>query len=147
MDLDSFYEKEFKDYSLKPENFCNICYCEHDSSSVVLKCNHKYHYECILHSYKINNTKKKRACPYCRSDGGYLPLLKDTKPEKNIHREYTTWLNKDKKQNSKSCKQCIGVVMNGPNKNSRCVNKATKGDYCGMHKKQKEKGISYDNLD
>ena len=142
MDLDSFYEKEFKDYSLEPDNFCNICYCEHDSNSIVLKCKHRYHYECILNSYKLNNTKKPRTCPYCREDGGYLPLIQDIKPVKNIHREYTKWLSNKK---NKSCQQCIGVILNGPNKNSRCNSKAKNGEYCGMHKKQKEKGINYKN--
>lgn len=142
MDLDSFYEQEFQDYEERPDKFCNICFCEHDSTSIKLKCGHLYHYECIKISYKMNVTKFPRGCPYCREDGGFLPLLENIKPEKGIHREYTSWL----KNKEHICyKQCIGIIKNGPNKNSRCHNKTT-GNYCGMHKKQQQKGITYKNF-
>ena len=141
MDLESFYEKEFSKYEESPDNFCNICFCEHDDTSVKLKCGHKYHYSCIKDSYVINNTKKKRCCPYCRKDGGYLSLINDEKPIKGIHREYQV-----------NYKRCIGIIMNGENANTRCTGKCNfideKGnltEYCKRHKSQFKKNISETN--
>ncbi|MAE86720.1 MAG: hypothetical protein CMB80_28555 [Flammeovirgaceae bacterium] len=69
------------------DEFCGICLDEFENKPITLKCKHKYCYECILQSY-MNNINKKRECPYCRSQGGYLPLPPDTKPIKYIHIEY-----------------------------------------------------------
>tara|TARA_Y100001970_G_C14152437_1_gene813505 strand:- start:772 stop:1215 length:444 start_codon:yes stop_codon:yes gene_type:complete len=74
-------------------DMCGICLEEFNSLSpdniiVTLKCNHKYCYECIYDSY-INN-KEKRQCPYCRKNGGYLPLPESETPTKYIHKEYVS---------------------------------------------------------
>lgn len=132
MNLENFYEKEFKDYSESPDKYCNICYCEHDSTSLKLNCGHEYHYECILHSYKLNNIKKKRWCPYCRKYGGYLPLL-DNEPQKDIHVEY---YNSSTLEVTKHT-HCCAVIKSGPNKNLKCNKLTLKNyNYCGIHKKK-----------
>ena len=139
MDLDSFYEEEFNQYSKEPDNFCNICFSEHDHSSVQLLCGHKYHYQCIKDSYKINNTKNTRSCPYCRKDGGYLRVMDDDIPEFGIHKEFNT-----------NYVSCIGIVMSGTYKNTRCSNKCNLKDdngnltnYCKRHKNQYKNNIFY----
>ena len=89
-------EEKFDD-----SNMCLICYDTYDEKSkvndkhkcVTLKCNHKFHYECIYITYK--SQKKPRVCPYCRKDGGYLPLIPGQIPQRFIHKEYTK-LNNDK---------------------------------------------------
>jgi len=73
---------------------CGICLEDLiDVDNVIqLKCSHKYCYECIFNSYytpyKSFNKKKHRECPYCRKNGGYLPLPENTLPFKDIHKEY-----------------------------------------------------------
>ena len=145
MDLDSFYEKEFDEYSKDPDNFCNICYSEHDASSIQLRCGHKYHYQCIKDSYKINNTKKPRSCPYCRKDGGYLRVMNDDIPELGIHKE---------KEFENDYKRCFGIIMSGHYKNTRCTSKCNLLDengnltnYCKRHKKQYKNKISFKDLE
>ena len=41
-------------------------------------------------TYKMN---KKKECPYCRSDGGYLKLKDGMVPLFNIHREFDDYVN------------------------------------------------------
>ena len=71
---------------------CGICLDDllPENNIITLKCNHKYCYECIYQSYLKN--KIKLQCPYCRKNGGYLPLPPSTIPKKNIHKEYSTYL-------------------------------------------------------
>ena len=139
MDLDSFYDQEFNEYEENPEEFCNICFSKHDNSSIRLKCGHKYHYNCIKDSYIINNTHKKRCCPYCRKEGGYLTLMEGDIPIKGIHREYQV-----------NYKRCIGIIMSGEYSQTRCTGKCNfvdengnLTDYCKRHKNQYKKKISY----
>ena len=78
------------DENFDDTNICLICYDKLDNNVSILKCNHKFHYECIHMTYK--NSKKKK-CPYCRSDGGFLELPKGTIPEYSIHKEYSSYRN------------------------------------------------------
>ena len=90
---------------------CYIC-CDtlNDTDDIVeLKCNHKFHINCILMSYK---KAKNKLCPYCRQPGG-------TVIEKNI-------------QNIQYCK---AIISSGINKGCVCTNKAKYNNYCGKHKK------------
>ena len=89
-----------------------------------LKCNHEFHLDCIYNSYKFSFSTKKRECPYCRKEGGYLPLkTEDMVPLKNINKEY-----KQKITNSCSILKkkyvvkeiCKGITKCGQN----CKNKA-----------------------
>lgn len=75
-------------------NDCDICGAELNNS-VTLKCKHKFCYECVLEWYIECQTRHKtgsqaqyicRSCPYCKSDGGYLPRISKTGPYiKGIH--------------------------------------------------------------
>ena len=137
MDLDSFYEQEFEEYSKDPDNFCNICYEKHNSNSIKIKCGHKYHYECIKDSYKvkhssINKKKSLRKCPYCRQDGGYLPLLEGYQIDTDIHIK-----------KPKNYKQCNATIMSGEKINTRCTSQCNFLDlsgnltnFCKRHKNQ-----------
>jgi hypothetical protein len=59
------------------EEVCSICgdslkkhYCQK------LKCNHGFHYECLMKSFKgMKNTD----CPYCRSKNNKLPIVNGLK--------------------------------------------------------------------
>jgi len=62
---------------------CSICNLAIDASTLhTLKCNHKFHYDCIFGWYKTcadkfmsnSNNFKCQTCPYCRKKGGWLPL-------------------------------------------------------------------------
>lgn len=62
-------KEEDLDYKIDiKENFitCPICFDEYseEEKSILLVCNHFYHYKCLLEAYK-NNIKK---CPMCRID-------------------------------------------------------------------------------
>ena len=110
---------------------CSVCYdmIEENEQGIRLKCGHTYHYDCILLSYQMK-TDKKRECPYCREDGGYLPLLDNQKPIKDIHKE---WLVENK--NYGYFGRCIAITKSGKNKGKRCMCKANGSDkYCGRHR-------------
>ena len=86
-------------------------------------------------------SSKKRECPYCRKDGGYLELRKGYKYLKNIHKEKKI---KEKKIILKECKNtekieltsncCMAILASGKNKGKKCTNKCKFGSYCGRHK-------------
>lgn len=133
--------KKLKSFSINEK--CLTCYESFkdtpDEKVVQLLCSHAFHYDCIYETYKMysikysyNIQKTQYECPYCRSNGGYLPLLEGMKPEKNIHREYeikAAYLYK-----YKTWGQCKGICKNG----KRCTNKAKKiiGEVCGKHVSQ-----------
>tara|TARA_B100000123_G_scaffold250113_1_gene208802 strand:- start:114 stop:626 length:513 start_codon:yes stop_codon:yes gene_type:complete len=119
------------------DNLCLICYdnLESNSNVVKLKCGHRYHYDCILQTYKTINGKKK--CPYCRCDGGYLPIKPGLKPIKNIHKEY----NKEGIYNITYIpNKCKFILQKGKNKGCQCsFNIKTPQGYCLRHQKIKDK--------
>jgi len=87
---------------------------------VKLLCNHCFYFENIKNSYAITNKLrtnyiKKRACPYCMKNGGYLPIL-DNKPVKDINLLLTN--------NKKFKLLCNGIIKNGINKGNKCNYKA-----------------------
>ena len=75
-------------------NDCDICGVELDNP-VTLKCNHKFCYGCVLEWYiecqnRYQNGSQAqyicRSCPYCKSNGGYLPRMSEDEPYmKGIH--------------------------------------------------------------
>tara|TARA_B100000795_G_C22648934_1_gene379516 strand:+ start:162 stop:605 length:444 start_codon:yes stop_codon:yes gene_type:complete len=111
---------------------CNICCSKMITGETIVKllCKHYYHYECILENYR-NSTTMVRECPYCRSNGGWLPLLQNTKPELHIHQEYCSKV-QDKKL------KCPAKLVSGYNKGNKCGNSGYKSynGFCGTHKKQ-----------
>ena len=111
------------------ENECLVCYDQLTSeNTITLLCNHKFHYECIVKSYTMNTNKKKN-CPYCRRNGGWLKLPENHTPIRNVHKEYYL------KKKLLTC--CKAILQSGPNKGKQCLNKAKVcyGGYCGCHKK------------
>ena len=54
---------------------CDICGEPHENKSVLtLKCNHCFHYECIMKSFQYDR-KRHNQCPLCRQTHGLLPLV------------------------------------------------------------------------
>jgi len=51
------------------ENICDICCDEHNDETITLKCKHRFHYYCVLRSFKAS---RNTLCPYCRIDGGFI---------------------------------------------------------------------------
>ena len=127
---------------------CPICYEKLDETKIKLKCGHHYHYKCILTAYKAmqdNNTRNVRVCPYCRLDGGYLELKKNTYPIKGIHHEYYAIekyiiLNdfdkvKELTKDYLDPKKCNAIIKTGINKGYQCKMKIKNDDtYCYHHK-------------
>lgn len=133
----------------KLNDTCPICYDKLDTTSITLKCNHTFHYNCILNSFKSSITKntksyKWRKCPYCREECGYLPLRNNIYPFKNIHLEHyeieqclfrhefdklkiitDKYINKSK---------CNAIIKTGINKGYQCKkNKKKNFNYCHLH--------------
>lgn len=98
---------------------CAICYDDHNKSSVSLKCNHKYHLDCIVQSVKISKNKE---CPYCRHKiyGSIIRLKKKQDREKELLKP-----------------KCCCILKSGKNKGDLC-NKIVEMDtdiYCKRHAK------------
>ena len=112
------------------KDICLICYDKLDNNISILKCSHKFHYECILMTYK--NSKKKQ-CPYCRGYGDYLKLPDGIVPEYNIHKEYLSYKKQD--YNITLIEgRCKHILTQGKNKNKQCSFKSkTDQGYCKRH--------------
>ena len=120
---------------------CDICGDNLDNGKDVhiLKCKHKFHLDCIYKQYMFSQSNKKRECPYCRKDGGFLPLKnidgRQSIPLRHINKEFIIY--KKKSSNSKSgvikTDTCKGIKKDG----SPCVNNSYPGNcgYCRIHKK------------
>ena len=123
---------------------CIICHEPLDSTEVTIKCGHKFHYECILLSYKSNKDKYLktiRTCPYCRKDGGYLHLIDNNIPLEYIHTEYSIFKDAlragDKEIYMKYLDKtrCLSVLKNGIHKGLQCMClPQSNSDFCGRHK-------------
>ena len=128
---------------------CAICYEKLNDNQITLSCNHIFHYDCILNSYKHSiikpdRNKKIRICPYCRTYGGYLPLMNNTYPFKGIHIEYSEiehyLIRQDfvklKEITNKfiNKKKCNSIIKTGINKGYQCKkSKKINNDYCYLH--------------
>jgi hypothetical protein len=137
-DLDN--EENFDD-----SNLCRICYDEYkddenvndNSKCVTLKCGHKFHYECIYMTYK--SLKGQRTCPYCRKDGGFLPLIPGQMPQQYIHSEYIKFKeNPNQPLNIELIpNKCKYILKTGKNKDNQCkFGIKTEEGYCNMHFKK-----------
>ena len=152
-------------------SICAICYDEmnlrddniyhddfdkksiNDSTIIKLTCGHQFHYKCIMMTFncalkKYNNSKARR-CPFCRTNGGHLPLKAKTFPVKHIHKEFdlikyhvyyddydeiykiskeNEFINEDK---------CQAILTTGLNKGMQCKKNKKKGEnYCCIHLKK-----------
>ena len=119
---------------------CNICSLTLVDNKVKLKCNHEYHYECILLWYKKTITNnytqsitKPRECPYCRKTGGYLPINYDKKYIKFIHSpKYSKMSDEELKKLLQPRKQCKSLTS----KKVQCKKNALYDkEYCHIHNK------------
>ena len=136
-------EETFDDSKL-----CLICYEDYNEESdindktkcVKLKCGHKFNYECIYITYK--SQKKNRVCPYCRTDGGFLPLIPGQMPQQYIHKEYMKIKEKQPINIELIPNKCKYILKTGKNSGNQCKNniKTTTG-YCNMHFKIINKNI------
>ena len=107
------------------ENTCSICGDNIENEfKHTLKCNHTYHYQCILLSFKNMNNNE---CPTCRSNNNFLPLVNGlNKVYEGIHD--TTELYKF------SNHTCDMVLKKGKNKGKKCSKNCILGrDYCKVH--------------
>ena len=107
------------------DNICSICGDELNSEYPhTLKCNHSYHYQCILLSFKNMNNNE---CPTCRGGNNLLPLVNGLKKVyEGIHD--TTHLQ------SFSNHTCNMVLKKGKNKGSKCSKNCILGrEYCKVH--------------
>ena len=125
------------------DNLCSVCYDEMGSDNrpiVELACGHKFHSECILKVFK--NLKGKRQCPYCRSDGGYLPLPPGMAPIKFIHAEYY----QSNYQIQFIPGRCQYILKRGKNAGQQCsFQMKCEGGLCTKHHKYFLKKIKDEN--
>jgi hypothetical protein len=93
----------------------------------IIKCKHIYCYLCIKEWYiTINNFSNnyhlyRRECPYCREDGGYIPLQENELPIYNIHVEAINNI-------------CNGITLKG----TKCTYNCKYNGYCNLHSKIKK---------
>lgn len=123
-------------------DICAICYEPLKEDIFTTKCNHKFHYDCMFMVLR-NNTKtniRKRECPYCRNDTGYLPLKPGCIPQKYIHKEYIEMRNLINNGNFELVKKflnkdkCMSILKTGKNKGLQCSHKKIENsDYCKKH--------------
>ena len=114
------------------DNECPICFSDiKPENKVKLKCGHCFNYSCILLTYQNEIRKasryykgKKRICPYCRSDGGYLPLKPGMLPIQYIHKEYTEFA-KTENVSQFFCYSSKNKNLNFKKKTKRKNNKCT----------------------
>lgn len=130
------------------DRLCPICYdnLDYTQNTIKLICGHEFHNSCILMIYKnaksnnLYNTKKIRRCPFCRMDGGYLPLILPQVPLKDIHIEYVELELFKKMKDRESIKQfldsnkCHKILTSGKNIGNQCSKKhLTDSNYCKIH--------------
>jgi hypothetical protein len=133
---------------MEDEKICPICYDDLDSKKDIVKllCGHKFHYECILLIYKnaklsyMHNKKKIRRCPFCRMDGGYLPLILPQVPLNGIHVEYVNLEIFQNNNNWEAIEQyfnrerCHTILKSGKNMGNQCSRRCIKNiKFCKIH--------------
>ena len=115
----------------EPDKLCYICYTTYDDTTKYnLKCNHSFHYKCLLNSIKATNTKYcnnqyNKQCPYCRTTIDNINLKPGYSYIKGIHKKYVY-----KKKNI--C--CKAIIKSGINTGKQCKCRVKSQGYCGRHK-------------
>ena len=123
---------------------CSICGLNlKDKYSHQLKCNHIFHYECLMKTFSHNlgkhygGKKTYNSCPYCRNKCEYLPIVNGLKKLiVGVHfatiQEFSDENGFTKNKNT----QCKFILTRGKNKGNECAKKCQLGyDYCKIHKK------------
>jgi hypothetical protein len=108
---------------------CDICGdLLNDKCVIKLKCNHSFHYECVMKSFQCEK-KKQNSCPLCRRSHGFLPVINGlTKVTKGIH--YIDYKNIPQISNT----PCCTALKSGKRKGEPCNAKCMLGmDHCKRH--------------
>jgi len=108
---------------------CDICGdLLNEQCTVILKCNHSFHYECVFKSFQ-QEKKKQNACPLCRRIHGLLPIVNGlSKLTHGIH--YIDHSNKPDLDN----KPCNVILKSGKRKGYSCNASCMLGQYtCKRH--------------
>jgi len=116
---------------------CSICAEKLDDAFThTLNCNHVFHYECLMLSFKhIKNT----FCPICRSPNNLLPLVNGLKKIHNGIHDMKDW---EVYEN----KKCLHILHSGKNKGKQCSRFCKIGmNYCLIHI-NKHKEIEDNNI-
>jgi hypothetical protein len=110
------------------EECCGICGEEHSRKYVhTLKCNHSYHYECILKTFTFDR-KRTNACPLCRQPNGFLPLVN------GLPRLYKYIHYVGDHPTNYECTPCNIVLQSGKRKGNECGKKCMIGlSMCKRH--------------
>ena len=109
---------------------CDICGDPHSLKYVqTLKCNHSYHYECIMKAFMCDR-KRSNQCPLCRQSHGLLPLVNGlSKLVKGIH-----YIDLTKGLPKYECIPCDSILKSGNRKGSQCGSKCMIGfTMCKRH--------------
>lgn len=117
---------------------CSICGDKLDEKyKHKLKCEHTFHYECLLLSFKA---MKNTSCPYCRKSNNLLPLVNGLKKIHNGIHDMDGWETYENKK-------CLHILEKGKNSGKQCSRYCHVGmDYCLIHnKKHKELEIINNN--
>lgn len=127
------------------EEDCGICgLLLNDKYSYKMSCNHTFHYECLMKTFIKNKewTSKNttNACPYCRSEVEYLPIINGLKKAVyGVHTNKTSeliYLNDCIKSKNNKCKH---ILTRGKNKDNQCAKFCLLGEnYCKIHLKNKK---------
>ena len=131
--INKFYFKYNMD-----EEICNICSdvlkMKKEEDLQILKCGHRFCYNCILEWYKtlinkinygFRNYDLLNECPTCRRDGGYLKLRDGEKYIQYVHGKL--------KKHQLNTNLCSAPLLDGVSNCKRKGN-AKYGFYCFMHK-------------
>ena len=118
---------------------CSICGLELQTKFCYeLKCNHKFHYECLMKTF-MNIPKIKyqiNSCPYCRSPCDYLPVVNGLKKLiVGVHFETVQEFSDENGFTKLNNKPCQYILKKGKNKGNQCSKNCYLGyDYCKIHK-------------
>ena len=106
---------------------CDICGEPHKCKHVhTLKCNHSFHYECIMKSY-MSSRDKFNQCPLCRKKQGCLPIVNGLpKLIRGIH-----YMDECPEYNAGTCN---AILKSGKRKGLECSSKCMLGlNVCNRH--------------
>jgi len=121
------------------EEDCGICGLSFNGKySYQMKCNHKFHYECLMKTFKKSKLSAKYThnnCPYCRNAVEFLPIVSGLKKavmgvHSNNYQDLKS-LNESLKSNNYKCKF---TLSRGKNKGNECSKSCSLGfEYCKTH--------------
>jgi hypothetical protein len=117
------------------EDCCPICGDDfHNELCHTLECNHKYHYNCLLLTFK---NLRCNGCPYCRSKNNYLPIVNGLKKQVvGIHVSKAEELSDENGVMKYNNVPCNALLKRGCNKGKECGKNCKIGyDKCRAHDK------------